>query len=127
MNLYVGNVPKGTKNRELQRLFEEHGKVVSAAIARDKKSGTSRGFAFIEMANRNEGEHAIAALNESDFKGEKLHVNEARERQNKDKGSGRQRGADREDHASHESMRGGWNHGARGAHTNRGQGGKRGM
>jgi len=63
MNIYVGNLPKGTKKRELEKLFEPYGKVVSAAIARDKKSGVSRGFGFVEMANRHEGEQAIAALN----------------------------------------------------------------
>jgi len=128
MNIYVGNLPKGTKNSELEKLFAEHGKVVSAAIARDKKSGISRGFGFVEMANRHEGEQAIAALNETDFNGQKLHVNEARERE--ERGGqipGRGRSNERYDHQSRGHMRGGWDHGARGGHTNRGQGGKRGL
>jgi cold-inducible RNA-binding protein len=128
MNIYVGNLPKGTKNRELEKLFAEYGKVVSAAIARDKKSGTSRGFAFVEMVTRHEGEEAIAALNEKEFKGEKLHINEAKEREERD-GRGHQKGGkdvDRETHHAKGQFRGGWGHGARGAHTNRGQGGKRG-
>ena len=127
MNLYVGNVPKGTKNRELEKLFEAHGKVVSAAIARDKKSGVSRGFGFVEMTNRHEGEQAIAALNETEFKGQKLHVNEAREREERGQNQGRGRSDERYDHQARGHMRGGWDHGARGGHTHRGQGGKRGL
>lgn len=130
MNIYVGNLAKGTKNTELQRLFEGHGKVVSAAIARDKKSGTSRGFGFVEMANRHEGEQAIAALNELEFKGSKLHVNEAREReagQGAAGDPGHGTGDERLQHQSRSHFRGGWDHGARGGHTYRGQGGKRGM
>lgn len=127
MNIYVGNVPKGTKNRELQKLFEAYGKVISAAIARDRKSGVSRGFAFVEMDNRHEGEQAIAALNEVEFKGQRLHVNEARERPRDSSKPGSGTSADRWHHAPQGQMRGGWDHGARGAHTNRGQGGKRGL
>ncbi len=127
MNIYVGNVPKGTKNRELQKLFEAYGKVISAAIARDRKSGVSRGFAFVEMDNRHEGEQAIAALNEVEFKGQRLHVNEARERPRDSSTPGSRTSADRWHHAPQGQMRGGWDHGARGAHTNRGQGGKRGL
>lgn len=128
MNLYVGNVPKGTKNRELQKLFEAHGKVVSAAIARDRKSGVSRGFAFVEMAGRREGEQAIAVLNDTEFKGQRLHVNEARGQDKDGGGHGdKKHPADRWHHATHGHMRGGWDHGARGGHTNRGQGGKRGL
>lgn len=127
MNIYVGNLPKETKNRELEKLFEEHGKVVSAAIARDKKSGVSRGFGFVEMANRHEGEQAIAALNETEFNGQKLQVNEAREREEHGKNQGRGRGDEQLDHQARGHMRGGWAHGTRGGHTHRGQGGKRGM
>jgi len=131
MNIYVGNVPKGTKKRELEKLFEPYGKVVSAAIARDKKSGVSRGFAFVEMGSRHEGESAIAALNEKEFKGEKLHVNEAKERESQDGGHGRQKGGkgnvERWDHHARGGYRGGWDHGTRGGHTHRGQGGKRGL
>lgn len=126
MNLYVGNLPKETKNRELEKLFEEYGKIVSAAIARDKKSGASRGFGFVEMANRHEGEQAIAALNETEYKGQKLRVNEAKEREERGN-QGRGHGNERFEHQAQGRKRGGWDHGARGAHTNRGQGGKRGL
>ena len=134
MNIYVGNLPKGTKKRELEKLFEAYGKVVSAAIARDKKSGTSRGFAFVEMTTRHEGEEAISALNEKEFKDQKLHVNEAKESDDSDGHGGhlrRKKGKKDEDRFDHHTrgpgFRGGWEHGNRGGHTNRGQGGKRGL
>jgi RNA recognition motif-containing protein len=81
MNLYVGNLPKTAKDRDLAALFEPFGKVVAAAVVRDRRSGDSRGFAFVEMASRAEGEHAIAGLNDTEWEGSKLQVNEARERE----------------------------------------------
>jgi RNA recognition motif-containing protein len=131
MNIYVGNLPKTAKDRELEKLFEPYGKVVSAAVIRDRKSGEPRGFGFVEMATRAEGEHAIAALNETEFGGQKLHVNEAREREGKGgPGPGSAplhgRGGERWDHHGRGNIRGGWEHGSRGGHTNRGPGGKRG-
>ena len=128
MEIYVGNLAQGIKNTDLEKLFSAHGKVVSVAVARDRRSGESRGFAFVEMGSRGEGERAIAALHDTEFWGQKLRVNEARERQEQEGrgGPGRQRDSDRGQHSSRQHFRGGWEHGARGAHTNRGQGGKRG-
>ena len=89
MNIYVGNLAKSAKKTDLLKLFGSHGKVVKVSIARDKKGGASRGFAFVEMASRPEGEAAITALNEEEFMGQKLQVNEAAEREEQKRGSGK--------------------------------------
>lgn len=131
MNIYVGNLSKEVKDRDLVELFAPYGKVISAAVVRDPRSGDSRGFGFVEMATRAEGEHAIAALNEIEFDGQKLRVNEAREREGPGS-SGTElpraqgRGGERWDHHPRGGFRGGWDHGSRGGHTMRGQRGKRG-
>ena len=91
MNLHVGNLPKTTKKEALAKLFSEHGKVVATSIARDKKSGASRGFCYVEMSTRQEGEEAVAKLNETEFEGQKIHVSEAQERKEKPGGKGKQR------------------------------------
>ena len=83
MDLHVGNLAKTTKKEALTKLFEPYGKVVAATIARDKKSGSSRGFGYVEMSTRHEGEEAIAHLNDKDLDGQKLHVSEAQERKEK--------------------------------------------
>ena len=128
MNIYVGNLPKAVKDQDLTQLFEAHGKVVSAAVIRDRQSGGSRGFGFVEMANRAEGEHAIAALNETELQGQKLHINEAREREERNAPGQRQgRGGEHWDQQNQSQFRGGREHGNRGGHTYRSQGGKRGM
>lgn len=102
MNIYVGNLAKSAKKTDLLKLFESHGKVVKVNIARDKKGGVSRGFAFVEMANRHEGETAITALNEEEFMGQKLQVNEAAEReaQKRTPGKGGNTHLDQQPHGS---------------------------
>jgi len=74
---------KTTKKEALIQLFQPYGKVVAATIAREKKSGDSRGFGYVEMATRHEGEEAIAHLNDKEFEGQKLHLSEAHERKDK--------------------------------------------
>ena len=80
MNIYVGNVPHGTTEEELQEAFQAFGQVASVAIIKDKFSGESRGFAFVEMPSKAEAQSAIAGLNGKEFKGRALTVNEARPR-----------------------------------------------
>ncbi|MBF0530148.1 MAG: RNA-binding protein, partial [Deltaproteobacteria bacterium] len=63
MNLYVGNLSFSTSETELKNLFATYGQVESAKIVTDRYSGQSKGFGFVEMANRSEGEQAINALN----------------------------------------------------------------
>lgn len=78
MNIYVGNLPREASDDDLKQAFEAFGKVMSVNIIKDKFSGESRGFGFVEMPSREEAAAAIAGLNGKDFKGQTLNVNEAR-------------------------------------------------
>lgn len=78
MNIYVGNLAYEVTAEDLRQAFSEFGQVDSAAVIKDKVSGKSRGFGFVEMADAAEGEAAIAGLNGRDLKGRALRVNEAR-------------------------------------------------
>jgi|TARA_B100001057_G_C22083430_1_gene656658 RNA recognition motif-containing protein len=76
MNIYVGNIAWSVSDEMLEELFAQFGTVTSAKIIVDKFSKRSRGFGFVEMADG--GEQAIAALNDKDFEGRPLVVNESR-------------------------------------------------
>ncbi|NOZ74388.1 MAG: RNA-binding protein [FCB group bacterium] len=78
MNIYVGNISFSMSEEDLQQLFEEYGEVTSAKIIKDRFTGRSRGFGFVEMADNSAGNAAIEALNEKDYQGRPLRVNEAR-------------------------------------------------
>ncbi|MDY6915279.1 MAG: RNA-binding protein [Candidatus Cloacimonadota bacterium] len=78
--LYVGNIPWKTTEEDLTNLFNEYGEVESVRIITDRETGRSRGFGFVEMENADE---AINNLNETDFMGRTLRVNEARERRDR--------------------------------------------
>ncbi|MFQ6613805.1 MAG: RNA recognition motif domain-containing protein [Fidelibacterota bacterium] len=78
MNIYVGNISFSMSEEDLQQLFEEFGEVTSAKIIKDRFTGRSRGFGFVEMADNSAGNAAIEALNEKDYQGRPLRVNEAR-------------------------------------------------
>ena len=80
MKLYVGNLPYNITENELEELFHEFGSVESVKIVTDRESGRSRGFGFLEMSSREEGENAIEALNNKVVKNRSLVVNEARPR-----------------------------------------------
>ena len=84
MNIYVGNLPFETTEDNLHVTFAEYGEVTSARVITDRMTGRSRGFGFVEMANNNEAEAAIRALNGKDMGGRTLTVNEARPRENRD-------------------------------------------
>src|SRR6185295_6217701 len=79
--LYVGNLSYEVDSSELEQLFGAHGQVVSAQIINDRDTGRSKGFGFVEMANDDEAEAAIAALNGQQHMGRALTVNEARPRE----------------------------------------------
>jgi RNA recognition motif-containing protein len=81
MNIYVGNLSYGMTEDELRDAFAAYGDVTSAKILMDRETGRSRGFAFVEMPNKSEGEAAIAQLNGKDLGGRALRVNEARPRE----------------------------------------------
>jgi RNA recognition motif-containing protein len=80
MNIYVGNISRTATEQDLREAFQAFGEVSSAAIIKDKFSGESRGFGFVEMPNKEEGDKAISGLNGKDLKGRSLTVNEARPR-----------------------------------------------
>jgi len=80
MNIYVGNLSRDLTESELREAFQAFGEVTSASMIKDKFTGESRGFGFVEMPNKAEGDAAIAALNGKELKGRNLTVNEARPR-----------------------------------------------
>ncbi len=76
--LFVGNLPFETTESDLQELFAQAGQVESVRVMRDRDTGRARGFAFVEMATEADASNAIAQLNEQQFGGRALAVNEAR-------------------------------------------------
>ena len=78
MKLYVGNLSFSTGESELRNLFTPHGTVTDVYMVTDRMSGESRGFAFVTMGNRKEGQAAIDALEGQPLDGRNLTVNEAR-------------------------------------------------
>lgn len=88
INIYVGNLPFTTTDTELEDLFSKFGQINRAAVITDRETGRSRGFGFVEMENEEEGKKAIEEMNESDFSGRQLTVNEARPRAPRTGGGG---------------------------------------
>ncbi len=80
VQIYVGNLNYRMTEEALQELFTKYGEVVSAKIIKDKYSGRSKGFGFVEMANKDDGEKAIKELNDSEVDGRNIRVNFARPR-----------------------------------------------
>ena len=78
MNIYVGNLSYDVSPEDLRQAFEAYGEVSSANIIKDKYSGQSRGFGFVEMPDKAEGQAAIENLNGKDLRGRQMTVNEAR-------------------------------------------------
>ncbi len=87
MNIYVGNLPREATEGDLKEVFEAFGEVSSAKIIKDKFTGDSRGFGFVEMSKTSEGQAAISGVDGKDLKGSALRVNEARPRDD-DRGRG---------------------------------------
>ena len=81
--LYVGNLSFSTSSEELKELFAQAGSVESATVVEDRDTGRSRGFGFVEMASKEEGEKAIEQFNGKDFGGRNLTVNEAKPREDR--------------------------------------------
>src|SRR5512132_1591639 len=83
MKLYVGNLAFQTSSEDLQQLFAQAGTVESASVIEDRDTGRSRGFGFVEMSSKEEGEAAISQFNGKEFNGRNLTVNEARPREDR--------------------------------------------
>jgi cold-inducible RNA-binding protein len=95
-NLYIGNLSFDVRDEELRELFSAHGTVASAKVITDRETGRSRGFGFVEMAQAEDAQKAIASLDGYDFKGRNLKVNPAQPRENRTGGgSGGGGGRDR--------------------------------
>lgn len=88
MKLYVGNLSYQTSDANLQELFSQVGTVESASLVTDRDTGRSRGFGFVEMASREDGEKAIQQFNGKEIDGRSLTVSEARPRENSNRGGG---------------------------------------
>ena len=82
MKLYVGNLSFNTSTQDLETMFGAHGTVESTNIIEDRETGRSRGFGFIEMSSKEEGQNAISTLNGKEIDGRALTVNEAKPREN---------------------------------------------
>ncbi len=92
MNIYVGSLSFQTTEEELRKAFEAFGQVGSVSIIKDKFTGESRGFAFVEMPSKAEAEAALAGLNRKELNGRTLNISEARPRTEGPRGGGREGG-----------------------------------
>ena len=80
MNIYVGQLPNSMTEDELREMFVEFGEIGSLNLIKDKFSGQSKGFGFIDMPNNSEADKAIKALNKTMLNGREIKVNQAEER-----------------------------------------------
>ena len=87
-NIYVGNLPFSVTSDELRQAFEQYGTVTSAQVLSDRATGRSRGFGFVEMADDDQADAAIAGLSGKEMGGRALTVNEARPREERRDGGG---------------------------------------
>ncbi len=88
MNIYVGNLSWSMTDDDLSNLFSQYGSVTSAKILKEKNTGRSKGFGFVEMEDEDAAKTAIATLNESEVQGRKLIVNESQPKQEGSGGGG---------------------------------------
>jgi RNA recognition motif-containing protein len=88
MDIYVGNLSYQTDDQSLRELFEQYGNVTSSRVITDKFSGQSKGFGFVEMPDAEEANKAISALNEQEFMGRNLRVNESQPKPRDNRGGG---------------------------------------
>jgi len=88
MKLYVGNLSYHADEQQIQDLFASVGQVASVSLVRDRATGQSRGFAFVEMADADQGRAAMTALDQKEFDGRRLTVNEAKPQERRSGGGG---------------------------------------
>lgn len=93
MKIFVGNLSREVTDEDLRQAFESFGSVESATVVKDKFTGESRGFGFVEMSSASEAQSAISGMNGKELKGRALNVNEARPREERggERGGGRGR------------------------------------
>jgi len=89
MKIFVGNLSHEVTDDDLRQAFAAFGKVDSATVIKDKFTGASRGFGFVEMPTGSEAQAAIDGMNGKDLKGKAVNVNEARPREDRGGGGGR--------------------------------------
>jgi RNA recognition motif-containing protein len=92
MNLFLGNLSRDVTEAELRQLFEPFGKIDKVTVVKDKFSGVSKGFGFIEMPVKEEAEAAITALHRKPFKGQSMDITEARPREERKRSHGGRNG-----------------------------------
>ncbi len=92
VKIYVGNLPYSTSDADLKDLFSQVGKVKTAQVIKDRQSGRSKGFAFVEMSSEEEAQKAITLFHGRDYSGRPLTVNIARPREERS-GTGGYRGS----------------------------------
>ena len=85
MNIYIGQLPYSVTEEELMEIFSEYGEIASLNLFKDRYSGQSKGFGFIDMPNNSEADKAIKGLNKTMLKGREIKVNQAEERRKKSK------------------------------------------
>ena len=83
MEIYVGSLPYTVTEEDLKEAFTPFGEVSSVRLVSDKFSGKSKGFGFVEMPSNEEAEAAIAGLNEKDFKGRDIKVDQAKPKEDR--------------------------------------------
>ena len=89
MNIYVGNLSRDVTEEDLRQAFEAFGQVASVTLIKDKFTGESRGFGFVEMPGKTEAQSALDGMNNKELKGRTVTVNEARPRSEDRRGGGR--------------------------------------
>jgi RNA recognition motif-containing protein len=92
MKLYVGGLAYSVTDQELEQLFSEQGKVISAVVIKDRDSGQSKGFGFVEMEDVKEAQNAIKTLNGKELSGRSIMVNQARPQEDRRPGGRPQSG-----------------------------------
>lgn len=83
MNIYVGNLAYNVTEDDLRETFSASGDVSRVSLIKDRMSGESKGFAFVEMPNASQGQDAVRTLNQRTLNGRSMKVNEARERESR--------------------------------------------
>ncbi len=92
MNIYVGNLSPEVTEDDLRAAFASFGQITSIKVIKDKFTGESRGFGFVEMPGKQQAKSAMDSLNGTELKGKKIIVNEARERTDRRQSGGGRRG-----------------------------------